>query len=69
MQKGMFTQKARTHTLSYKRTLTRTLSLSQVNHSLSFAWQININEDYYVTAVHPRDNKKPHLSHSVAPSF
>lgn len=29
---------------------------SRANHSLHFAWQININEDYHVAAVHPQEN-------------
>lgn len=30
---------------------------SPANHALHFAWQININEDYHITAVHPEENK------------
>lgn len=33
-------------------------SPSRANHSLYFAWQININEDYRVTAVHPLENNR-----------
>lgn len=57
-RKKTCTPHTHTHTLRHTN--------SQANHSLHFAWEININEDYYVTAVHPRENKRLHLSHTLS---